>query len=167
MASTKNIDADLVLELYEAGYATTYIGKVVGCTPANIRNHLLNKGIVVRPHSHSLSYRLSDSMEVIRSILSEGGTLKEALKRLGINIDPNTVRRAACTRGIDLQAYLYLNKQNKNWLVSTPGHWKREDGKKYVIATCKTCGMFSEVPVLKLDSVNQPICGSCSCISTN
>ncbi len=54
--------------------------------------------------------------------LSERGKLNEAVKRLGINIDLNTVRRATCNRGIDLQAYLYLNNQNKSWLASTPGH---------------------------------------------
>ncbi len=158
------INADEVLKLHEQGLSTVEIATELGCSQG-WASTLLNRAGIKTGKRGANPKAISNAQQVIDYIIENGGSLRDVLERLKLNVCAETVRRLAKKKGIPIHNYRYFKMTKGIWVVHKPefkGHYPRP-GDYLLPVQCTHCGFESEL--LKRDMEKQkpiacPQCGS-------
>ena len=156
------IHLDEVLALMNKGSNQSQVARELGCTPAYI-GHLLRKaGHKTSGLLGANTHARANAQKVLDFITTEGGTLRNALLQLNLNVCDATVRALAKERQIDIAEYRYFGQRRRNWTVDKPGFRKREGSKhNYIPVRCCECGHEDELHYLQFQSAHPKVCPNC------
>lgn len=158
------IQPEKVLHLHKQGLSHSDIARELNCTQGYISTLLTKAGIKSGrkgPNIHAI-----DNAEiVIDYITTNGGSLRDVLEHLQLDVCAETIRRVAKKKGIPIHKYRYYQKTNGVWIVHKPdfkGHYPKKSD--YLLpVSCTHCGYETELlhrKMFKEKPARCPQCGS-------
>lgn len=156
----RTIDRKLIFELRKEGLTLKEIGEIVG-TQSTYVWRILNDWGMQNGLPNPTEFKQSKARIVVEEIVENGGYPKEAIKRLGLYLAADTVRRMAKKMQVKLSDYFYYKRENFNWIVNTPGTHRGDKNQLCVTANCKHCGNKQSVRTHSMDDVGGPKCKKC------
>ena len=163
MARPRKLDYEEIFALRKSGMTYREISQKCGSYTTFIGKICRENGIKPYGDYGREQHKKAQIDIVLDYIVKNGGVLGRTLKKLDIELCPETVRTAAARRGINLRDYYHFGKENKNWRVAQPGYTRHETGYVQVIGTCKHCGHKQEMRVSSIDiSKTAPVCHRCA-----
>lgn len=150
------------MALMDKGSNQSQVARELGCTPTYV-GHLLRKAGhktsgQLGANTHAREY----AQKVLDFITTQGGTLRNALLQLNLDVCDATVRALAKEQQIDIAEYRYLGQRRSNWTVHQPGFRKHEGGNhNYIPVQCNECGHEDELHYLQFQSAHPKMCESC------
>lgn len=162
MARPAVIQQEDVLELHYQGLTALKIANRLGCSQPYISRMLTKCDVPPDPRPRRNKHAPENAQKIIEHITTKGGTLKQALAELNLDVCAATVRKVALEQGIDLYSYRHYRKEAGIWIVKQAGYRKIEGKQEYLIpATCRACGQITEVLWRKLYREKPPTCPCC------
>lgn len=156
------IDKDKIVELHKQGLRQVDIARELGCSQCYI-THVLDSRKVKRlgKKGGANPKARENAQKVLDSIVENGGTLREALMRMNLNVCDATVRVLAKEQGIDIQSYRYFKQRRSNWEVHKAGYRKENTHHNIIPVRCSECGHETELHYLQFSSAHPMTCPSC------
>ena len=154
MARPKEVNREDVLYLRDQGLTYKEICKMMAISVPTVYK------IVHGKHARC-NYTNEKAQMVINYIIKNGGSCKEVIRLLGIDICKDTVSRIARKQGISLRDYWYYLKENKNWICKTPGRNPNKGIEVRVQGCCKHCGNIQDISGRSLEYLGGPKCCLC------
>lgn len=156
----RDYNHDEIIALRKKGLTYQKIGEIVGTNSQYIwlvcKRHSLN------PVDNQITKeKRKQARQCVEYILENGGYPKTAIAELDAFINTDTVRRMADEMNVNLQDYYHFKRENRNWIVNTPGFHRDSRGRILLTATCKHCGNKQSVSSSSLSQVGGPICNKC------
>ena len=158
----RKINHDAVVELAKQGLTPTQIAKQVGCSQPCASSIMRANGFGLGMTGGSNRKARADAQKVIDHIISSGGTLKEALLELDVDVCAQTVRNLANEQGLDLTLYRHFKLQRGVWVVPRPYQTKGKASKPLPVPVqCIHCGFEKEVHYLTFTGTRPTACPKC------
>lgn len=154
MARINEINRKDVIYLREEGLTYSEICELVDVKASSIYSIITKKPA-------KRNYTNEKAQMIIDYIVKHGGSPKEVIKLLGIDIGKDTVSRVARKQGIKLRDYWYYLKENKNWICETPGRNPNKGLEIRVQGRCKHCGHIQDISGRSLEYQGGPKCDFC------
>ena len=141
------IDPNRIIELAEDGNSQNAIARQLKCTQPYVSKILKSVGMTGGKQVGSNPNAIASADEVIEYILTNGGTLKEAMEKLNLPVHPETVRRRAAKLEINIFSYRYMHMSSGIWQVTKPGFKAHTPayGTYLIPVTCTNCGHETEI----------------------
>ena len=160
-ASTK-FDTSKIAELRQQGLTHQKIADEIGCTQGYVSRLLSQQGLGVGKGGGANAAARDNAKAVIESIKQNGGSIRQAIEKLELDVATCTVRTVAKELGIDLMLYRHIGMTKGHWVVALPypGHSTSGVMSK-VPVTCKECGHETEISWYQLGGRRPPVCTSC------
>jgi len=158
------IKPEEVLKLHNEGLSTVEISRELGCSQGWASTLLNRSGIKTGKRGQN-PQAISNAERVIDFITTNGGSLREVLEHLKLNVCAETVRRLAKKRGIPIHNYRYFQMTSGVWVVHKAefkGHHPKP-GDYLLPVKCTHCGFETELLKRDMDKekpVPCPQCGS-------
>lgn len=158
------IKPEEVLKLHHEGLMTVEISRELGCSQGWVSTILNRSGIKTGKRGQN-PQAISNAEQVIDFITTNGGSLREVLQHLKLNVCAETVRRLAKKRGIPIHKYRYFRMSKGVWVVHKPGfkgHYPKS-GDYLLPVACTHCGFEDELlkrDMHKAKPIPCPQCGS-------
>ena len=150
-----------VLALMDKGANQSEVARQLGCTPAYI-GHLLRKSGVETSGSQGQNiHARANAQKVLDHIVNNGGTLREALLSLDLQVCDATVRDLAKEHGIKIADYRYFMQRRRNWFVYKPGFRKGDSIFNVLPVECTECGHQMELDFMAFTKAKPCACPNC------
>ncbi len=155
-------DKGEMIKLHSEGATQSEISRKLGCTPAYVRKVLIDAGLTPTGRKGANPRARRNAQQVIDYIVQHGGSLRDALVTLDLDVCAVTVRTLAKDQGIDIFSYRYLGLKKQHWSVHKPGFYRNGKSRYYVVPVeCSHCGHQSEMHLYEFDKAKLPTCPSC------
>ena len=157
------IDKEKIVELHKQGKRQVEIAMTVGCSQGYVTRVLKDRTLELPGKSGGANPKArANAQRVLDYITTQGGTLRNALLQLNLNVCDATVRALAKEQKIDIAEYRYYQQRRSNWTVHKPGFRKREGSKHNCIPVrCSECGHEDELHYLQFQSSHPKVCENC------
>ena len=106
-----------VLALMDKGANQSEVARQLGCTPAYVGHLLRKSGIETSGSLGQNIHARANAQKVLDHIVNNGGTLRQAMLDLDLNVCDATVRDLAKETGINIPEYRYFRQKRRNWFV--------------------------------------------------
>jgi len=156
------IKSEDVLKLHHEGLLTVEISRELGCSQGWVSTLLNRAGIKTGKRGRN-PQAISNAERVIDFITTNGGSLREVLEHLKLNVCAETVRRLAKKRGIPIHNYRYFRMTSGVWVVHKAefkGHFPKP-GDYLLPIKCTHCGFETELLKRELEKQNPVSCPEC------
>ena len=159
------IQPEIVLHLHKQGLSHSDIARELNCTQGYISTLLTKAGIRTGQKGPNI-HAIDNAELVIDYITTNGGSLREVLEYLQLDVCAETVRRVAKKKDIPIHKYRYFQKTNGVWIVHKPdfkGHYPKKGD--YLLPVCCThCGYETELLKRQMYVEHPVACPQCGSI---
>ena len=158
----RKINHDLIIALAKEGLTPTQIAKQVGCSQPCASNVMRANGLGIGGVGGSNCNARRDAKKVLDYVLTNGGTLKDAMFYLELDVCAQTVRNLANELNIDFTLYRHYKQQRGIWVVYKPYEGKGKAGKPLPVPVrCTSCGYEKSIHYLTFSGTRPTACPSC------
>ncbi len=151
-----------MITLLEKGLSQNAIAKQLGCTQSHVSKVLKERGLTEPGRMGKNPYGRENAQKVIDHITVNGGTIRNAILLLDLNVCDATVRRLAKEQDIDLYSYRHVGTKRRNWAVVKPGFSRASHSEPYIIPVqCTNCGHEMTMKHHQLVKARPGVCPCC------
>ncbi len=162
MARPISIDREEVMRLTAEGVSQNEISKKLGCSQGYVSRLSRDLGLTEPGRMGRNPSGRGNAQKVIDHITVNGGSLRNAILLLDLNVCDATVRKLAKEQGIDLYTYRHVGTKRRNWAVVKPGFSRASHSEPYIIPVqCTNCGHEMTMKHHQLVKARPGVCPCC------
>jgi len=153
---------EMMPQIIAEGIGTYEIAKRTGFTQPAVHKVLKQMGISLQPRQRQKEETARIAERVLKNLVTHGGYVKNAMRRLGVKIDPQIVRELAKSQGIDISHYRYFGQIFGQWEVQVGPFERTKTLDLLVTCKCLGCGVIEKRSLSNLRSGRTKACRNCA-----
>ncbi len=153
---------EMLPRIVEGKMGTHEIAKEIGFTQPAVFKALKKMGVSLQPRRTQKEATVRVAERILKDLMAHGGYVKDAMKRLGVKIDPQLVRELAKAQGIDISHYRYANQIFGQWQVQVGPFERTNTLDLLVTCKCLGCGVIEKRSLSNLRSGRTKSCRNCA-----